>query len=150
MIVRVDENDERNEQRVGELMERAWGVQMRKFGRFDRLDRFGVEDGVTRFVAEIKVRRNESNRYPTVFASAAKWFYLLRLSESLDVPGLYVFAFIDGFVGYVKADEIDARRHRIAGRIDRVDAPNDQELIIDVPIEQLQPIVAADELREAA
>jgi hypothetical protein len=74
-------------------------------------------------------------------ASAAKWFYLLRLSEALEVPGLYVFAFADGFVGYVKASEIDARRHRIAGRTDRVDAPNDQELIIDVPIEQLQPVV---------
>lgn len=142
MIVRVTDTDERNEQRVSELIEAAWGVEMRKYGQFDRIDRFGVENGVTRFVAEIKVRRNESNRYPTVFASAAKWFYLLRLSESLDIPGLYVFAFIDGFVGYVKADEIDARRHRIAGRIDRVDAPNDQELIIDVPVEQLRPVEA--------
>jgi hypothetical protein len=142
VIVRVTDTDERNEQRVSELIEAAWGVEMRKYGQFDRIDRFGVENGVTRFVAEIKVRRNESNRYPTVFASAAKWFYLLRLSESLDIPGLYVFAFIDGFVGYVKADEIDARRHRIAGRIDRVDAPNDQELIIDVPVEQLRPVEA--------
>jgi hypothetical protein len=150
VIVRVDENDERNEQRVAELIERAWGVQMRKFGRFDRLDRFGVENGVTRFVAEIKVRRNESNRYPTVFASAAKWFYLLRFGEALGVPGLYVFAFTDGVVGYVKADEIDARRNRIAGRIDRVDAPNDQELIIDVPIEQLHRIEAPVEIAEAA
>ncbi len=141
MIVRVDESDERNEQRVAELIERAWGVTMHKYARFDRIDRYGVENGVTRFVAEIKVRRNESDRYPTVFASAAKWFYLLRLSEALEVPGLYVFAFADGFVGYVKASEIDARRHRIAGRTDRVDAPNDQELIIDVPIEQLQPVV---------
>lgn len=140
MIVRVDESDERNEQLVSELMERAWGVEMRKFGRFDRIDRYGVQNGVTRFVAEIKVRRNESNCYPTVFASAAKWFKLLQLSEALDVPGLYVFAFTDGIVGYVRADEIDARRHRIAGRIDRVDAPNDQELIIDVPIEQLEII----------
>ena len=140
MIVRVDENDERNEQHVAELMERAWGVRMHKFGRFDRIDRYGVQGGVTRFVAEIKVRRNESNRYPTVFASAAKWFKLLQLSEALDVPGLYVFAFTDGVVGYVKASEIDARRHRVAGRIDRVDAPNDQEWIIDVPIEQLQVI----------
>jgi hypothetical protein len=142
VIVRVTDTDERNEQRVSELIEAAWGVEMRKYGQFDRIDRFGVENGVTRFVAEIKVRRNESNRYPTVFASASKWFYLLRLSESLDIPGLYVFAFIDGFVGYVLASEIDARRHRIAGRIDRVDAPNDQELIIDVPIEQLQRVEA--------
>lgn len=138
MIIRVEESDERNEQRVCEALEAAWGVEMRKYGRFDRIDRYGVQNGVTRFVAEIKVRHNESNRYPTVLASAAKWFYLLRLSEALNIPGLYVFAFTDGIVGFVKANEIDARKHRIAGRIDRVDAPNDQELIIDVPISQLE------------
>ena len=138
MIVRVEESDERNEQRVCDALEAAWGVEMRKYGRFDRIDRFGVQNGVTRFVAEIKVRRNEWNRYPTVFASAAKWFKLLQLSEALEVPGLYVFAFVDGRIGFVKASEIDARAHRIAGRIDRVDAPNDQELIIDVPVEQLE------------
>lgn len=94
-------------------------------------------------LGEIKNRNNRSDHYPSVFLSYHKWKWLYQQSERLQVPGLFIVNFEDG-LRFIRVTSVDPRRYEWTGRRDRADAPNDQECIILVPIENMKKVVEAD------
>lgn len=129
--------DKQREAEVAGLMEDRWSCRVQRTGYLDGWDFVGVKDGRTVFIAELKSRNVPRSQYPTVFLSAHKWFRLAHASAALGVAGLFVVRFTDAVL-WQSVREIDATRHRIAGRTDREGMPNDRELIIDVPVDGMK------------
>lgn len=144
MIQRTTERDTERENLVCQILEREWKCLITRTGYLDDFDIIAVRQGRTQAIGEIKNRNNPSDQYRTVFFAAHKWLRLLEASRGLGVPGLFIVNFTDQ-VRYIDAGKIDARDHEIAGRMDRPDAPNDQELIIHVPVGQMRPILKGPE-----
>lgn len=144
MTVRTTELDRQREDKVCALLESAWGVRIHRTGFFDSYDLLGIEGGKTRFIGEIKSRHVSHDTYPSVFLSAHKWLTLLSGSKGLGVKGLFIVSFIDE-VRWIDVAQVDASKCEIAGRVDRPDAPNDQELVIHVPVNAMGVVRQVEE-----
>jgi len=132
-MIRTRPQDKESEQHVARLMEERWQCTVRPTGYLDAWDFVGIKEGRTVFIAELKTRDITSTTYDTVFLSAHKWLQLSHAAAAMHLTALFVVRFKD-CVKYVNMKHIDASDHRMAGRDDRTGAPNDLELIIDVPV----------------
>lgn len=138
-MIRTQEKDKDSEREVAALMRKRWDCEVQHTGYLDGWDFVGIKNGRTVFIAELKTRNNSSQKYGTVFLSAHKWLALSYASQALGITGLFVVRFKDAVL-YQDIGTIDARHHTLAGRSDRPDAPNDQELIIEVPISGMKEL----------
>lgn len=137
MITRTTPADTERENQVAETVARQYGWDFQRTGYYDNYDLMFMREGRLVGIGEIKNRNHEHNRYDSVFLSAHKWLTLVTASQGLGVPGLFIVSFTDQIrTKYVS--DIDASAHQIAGRSDRPDAPNDQELIIHVPVGSME------------
>ena len=140
MILRTTAPDTEREDRLCRLIEDAWGVRTVRTGYLDGFDLIGVREGKTVFVGEIKNRNVPHTAYPTIFLAAHKWLKLVWAAQGLDAKAIFFASFSDGRVLWADLAKVDARRNEIAGRTDRPDAPNDQELVIHVPTADMRPL----------
>jgi hypothetical protein len=136
-------SDTKNENDVARTIEKAWGCSVDRSGYFDAWDFYGYKDRRLVFIAELKVRTNASSTYPTVFLSVHKWSRLVAAAAGLGVQGLFIVKFSDKLM-YARVRDIDARNHTIAGRTDRPGVANDQEPIIEVPVNEMKQIGGAE------
>jgi len=75
-------------------------------------------NGVPTAVAEIKVRNNKSNKYPSLMLSASKWRKGLEWAHIENAPFILLVNFFDGvFMTKVQKDYTEG----IGGRTDRND-----------------------------
>jgi len=118
-------------------METRWECVVHQTGYLDAWDFVGTKDGRTVFIAELKTRDISSTTYDTVFLSAHKWLALSHAAAAMGIAAIFVVRFKDAIM-YRNMKHIDATAHRMAGRDDRTGAPNDKELIIDVPVYEMQ------------
>lgn len=138
MILRTTAPDTEREDALCRRIQEAWNVRTLRTGYLDGFDLIGIREGKTVFVGEIKNRNVASDAYPTIFLAAHKWLKLVTAAQALDAKALFFVSFNDGAVTWVDLATVDARNNEIAGRTDRPDAPNDQELVIHVPTSQLR------------
>jgi hypothetical protein len=95
-----------------------------------------VQDGITKVVAEIKIRNNASTKYPTLMMSSDKWKRGLDWAFIENKPFMLFVKFTDGiFMTKVKNKYDEA----IGGRTDRND-PNDVERCVYIPISSFKKI----------
>lgn len=87
-------------------------------------------DGVHAWV-EVKCRKNESNKYPTLMISAAKLMDGVNLSYHTGKPFFLVVKWQDG-IGRVKLDSLVKYKLSFGGRYDRGDA-QDIEPVYEIP-----------------
>lgn len=133
--------DSENERRVMDEIGRAWECECRRMGYLDAWDFHGIRDGRTVFIAELKSRTNPRDKYPTVFLSLHKWWALTNAGMGMGVTPVFVVRWSDA-IGYITLREVDPRHNRMAGRPQRAGAPNDTELIIDVPVSAMHALDA--------
>jgi hypothetical protein len=141
MIVRETEEHRQNNQRVGNLLEESWGVQVKPTEKLASWDFEVFEpDGVRFAIAEIKNRMVESTKYPDLLLSFDKYSKMIPEAIMEDVIPMYIWTFTDDKVLWVDLRKVDVRRCRKGGRTDRSNAPNDIEPVIFVPVEELNDL----------
>lgn len=138
-MIRATDEDRVREDDVCQRLEQAWRCVITRTGYLDAFDFFGQRDGRTVCIGEIKNRNVTVDTYPTLYLSAHKWLMLVTAAAGMNVKAMFVASFQDE-LRYVDLGQVDARNHTVAGRFDRPDAPNDKELMILVPIEQMRAI----------
>lgn len=136
MITRTTLEDTAREDAACKVLERAWKCKTHRTAYLDGLDLCVLRDGRTVGIGEIKNRTNLSTQYPTIYVSFHKYHRLVFAAAALEVKGIFVVNYADKLC-WIDVKDIDARRHGILGRTDREDAPNDTELIIEVPVDEL-------------
>lgn len=143
MSIRTTESMTERENLVCRHIEKAFRTTIIRTGYLDDFDFYGVRDGRTVGVGEIKCRNNPHNEYPTVYLSVHKWSRLLEVSRALNVRGIFVANWTDQ-TRWIYVDQINASAHTIAGRYDRKDAPNDLEPMILVPTDEMKVLPDVD------
>ena len=133
--------DDRKAQReIADALEKAWGCKVADFGgHASEIDYYAHRGGNVLAVIEIKSRKHESDKYPTLYLSMRKWLALLMASIGMGAHPFFVAGYSDNVIRYINAYDADARNIKILGRTDR-GAANDQEPIIEVPIKHMRRI----------
>jgi hypothetical protein len=134
----VDDLDQPNQQRVRELLEKAWSCRLMTFGKLAIVDFFALQHERICGIVEIKGARKPSTRYGTALLSVRKYDALLRHQICFGVPGIFVADFTDG-VWFIRVGDIDHTRYSLKGRRDR-DSLTDIEPLIDVPVEAMTAV----------
>lgn len=137
MVVRYNNLAARNEKLVSKLLTDKWGVRVEPTLPFSPVDFILYKDDLVVGYVETKARTHNYGTYPTIYLSLRKYEALHKLSMSEHVPTYFVVMFEDQF-RYINIDDVDALSPFVAGRTDRRDAPNDMELMLNIPIEHLR------------
>ena len=118
------------ERKVAAQMERK-GIQLHKLPISYRLDFAMFKNGKLKGWAEIKARRNNHDRYPTLMISLGK---VLAARQLADVSGTRSILLVQYLDGLYWCDFASAFEIRMGGRYDRGDA-DDVEPVAHFPIE---------------
>lgn len=94
------------------------------------------KNGTLAAVAELKIRTNSRDAYPTYLFSATKHDALLTVSDSLKVPALLFVKFSD-CIAFTKLRNGYEQKH--GGRRDRGD-PKDVESCVFIPMREFKTI----------
>ena len=135
-------DDRAAENAVAVVLEHAWQCEVRHFGAMSPVDWYILRGGRMVGIVELKVRKIESIRYPTVFLSVAKWLCLTKWADGLGVPAGYVVAYTD-CVRFIYLADVDAKVNRMAGRKGR-GAEHDIEPMLEIPVERMQFVTSAN------
>ena len=130
--------DRRIEDEVAFLIGQYWQCELRRFGGLTAIDWYAIRDQRLIGIAEFKSRAHESTRYDTVWLNVRKWLALTMASAGLGVPALFIVKFTD-VIKTIRIADVDARRVRMGGcgQSRMIDAVNDIEPVIDVPIKEM-------------
>lgn len=123
--------DERKENAVAKILERAFDCTIHSYGSLAPVDYWAEKDGRIHGYFEIKCRSHESTRYPSVFLNVRKWCNLVNFSHT-GYPSHFVVEFTDG-VFCIDVHNIDPRDVVLGGTRAR-DGRNGYEPMINVPI----------------
>jgi hypothetical protein len=85
---------------------------------------------------EIKCRRVNSDTYPSLILSLAKWMRMVDLSKATGLPVFLIVKYADGLVKIIKADRM-RQRVIVGGRSDRNDS-QDMEPVVEIFNEELK------------
>lgn len=121
-----------NERSVADQFERKWGAKFIKLRRLAPVDFAIVRDGTVVGWAEVKCRKHEMGKYPTLILSADKAMSIMGRVEHSGLPCFLCVRFSDGLAFVAMKDEY-LSRISIKGRNDRGD-DDDMEPCIEVPI----------------
>lgn len=135
-MINQTEANKAEEKRIAAFVAEQWGVQFNEYADLDPLDWWIQKGNRTIGFSEIKRRHNASTKYPTVFLSLRKWFYLLHTSRATCRQGWFIVKFND-CVCHIEVGHVDAGNNCVAGRTDREGNPNDLEPIIHVPVSSM-------------
>lgn len=134
----ANDGDRRNEDAVRRAIERAWGVELHRYGgHFAPIDWYAVRDGRPAANVEIKARSHASTKFPTVFLNFRKWHNLITPWIYTGKPSLFVVKFTDG-IRWIDVARVDARALRMGGCSRVVKALSDVEPVIEIPIADMR------------
>lgn len=136
MVIRYNEIAKRNEQKIQAILEKVWKITLRHTEPFAPADFYIIENDSIVGAIEIKTRSHKFGKYPTIWMSLRKYISL----KNLNLKDIYYVINYPNTVRYIKLDDIDSSKIVTSGRTDRVDAPNDIETLIEIPIYELREI----------
>lgn len=130
--------DNKLQKETEKFLEKKWGVEVHGVGEFSPFDGYVVKGGRYAGIIEIKVRKNSSKKYDTVYLSLRKYLTLLLNMIGTGTVSKFVVRFDDG-VYSIDINKVNAGVDHItiAGREDR-GHKNDVEPIILVPIDDMK------------
>jgi hypothetical protein len=88
-------------------------------------------------IAELKIRTNRFNAYPTYLFSETKCSALLSISEAIKVPALLIVRFSDQIAFTKLRSGYD---QKLGGRVDRGDS-KDMETCVFIPMREFKTIM---------
>jgi len=128
--------DLQNETQVAEHLNKAWSCKFHKLPMSYNVDWMIMRDKPVAF-AELKCRKNDSTRYPTLMLSLNKWVKGSQFANELDVPFFIICRWTDGlFFHEVGSTPVT---YGIGGRTDRGDS-QDTEPVVYIPVESFKRI----------
>jgi hypothetical protein len=125
-----------NEQDVAKYLEIKWDAKLRKLPISYSVDWMLMRDNPVAF-AELKCRKNESTKYPTLMLSLNKWVKGNQFADELGVPFLIICQWNDGLFFYIAKSSVIT--YGIGGRTDRGDS-QDTEPVVYIPVESFKRI----------
>jgi hypothetical protein len=131
--------DAENEAAVADILADAWDCDVHSFGGKDHIDFYAVRDNATVAFMELKVRKNSSTTYPTVFLALRKWLSLYIAHIHTGLPCIFVVKFTDG-IRFINVKDVDLRNRLTYGGNSRKQAWNDTEPLIEVPIDEMDQL----------
>lgn len=126
-----------NEQQVAKFLSEKWGCTFKKLPISYHIDWVVMRDKPQAFV-ELKCRKNESKKYPTLLLSLNKWMRGKELSKELGIPFIVAVKWTDG-VFFHTAGSADVS-YGFGGRTDREDS-QDIEPVVLIPVENFKRIL---------
>jgi hypothetical protein len=132
--------DQRNQNRVAEVIANAWTCELHNFGFLAPIDYYATKDGRLVSVIEIKCRSHATTKYETVFLNVRKWLSLGLAQIGLGVPAVFAVDFTDE-LRFIRWSDVDATRHSIAGCETYMRSRSDIEPIIEVPVRNMALIL---------
>ncbi len=129
------ETDRANERIVADALENI-GVEVYKLPVQYRLDWMLRRDGEAIGFAEVKARKCDMKKYPTVMISLSKVIHARLLTEATGLPCYLILLYRDGLARLDFASDFSVGP---GGRSDRND-PNDQDVCAYYSHERLQVI----------
>lgn len=136
MVIRFRLTDKANERYVANEIEKTWKVKLVPTGFLSPVDYlvYSIRNDLLGAI-EIKSRRHTFREFPSIYVSERKYKALQEFPN-----GWFFVKYKNDVIKYLNIKNIDPSRVIMAGRRDRVNAPNDIERIIDVPISKLEDL----------
>lgn len=128
--------DLQNEVQVAEHLNQVWSCRFHKLPMSYSVDWMLMRDKPVAF-AELKCRKNDSTKYPTLMLSLNKWVKGIQFANQLDVPFLIICRWTDGLF-FHEAGSVDVT-YGIGGRTDRGDS-QDTEPVVYIPVTSFKRI----------
>jgi hypothetical protein len=134
--------DDRNQEKVARFLEKAWGCEVKNFGKLAPVDWWFQRDGRLVGVGELKccTVKNPDNH----FLNLRKWLALNMAANGVGVPAVFVVMLMDERVFSIKVNKIDASRIIIGGCSKIVKSRNDVEPVILVPALSMKEVKLSD------
>lgn len=126
-------NDLDNEREVISVIEKAWKVESVKLPISYGLDFALLRDGQVKAFAEVKRRKNNADKYPSIFVAMHKCLQAIQY-KALGYPCYFVVKWNDktGWVDLLNGQTFAS----IGGRVDRGDSA-DQEPMVHFPMSEV-------------
>lgn len=125
-LYQTDDDWER-QKKVGELLERAWRLRVRWYGKNEYIDGYASDAKEMQRLLEIKTHPYDVARYPTTIIGVAKTIILLERARQMVLDPYVVVQFTDGLYEF-DARFIDLRNHDIIHRDDRPNVYQDESV----------------------
>lgn len=134
-------SDREAEDLVKRTVEAAWGSTLVHYPDFKPIDFYVIEDdpNETEAFIEVKSRSVKSTKYPTVFLNARKYGNLMDRAREFKKPS-YFFVVFQDCIKYINVELVDASNNTIGGCNQIVKARNDIEIVIHVPIKEMETL----------
>ncbi len=135
--------DEAAEARVATMIKAAWSCELQSLGKLAAVDWVAIRFGRPVGVLELKARKHDTQKYPTVFLNLRKWLALALSQIALNVPAIFVVEFSNS-TKWIPLSDIDATKIRIGGCREYVKSTNDIEPVIEVPVVDMRLLTSSD------
>ena len=99
--------DSENEEKVMKFLEKSWDCNFHRFPRLHHIDFFTSRDGRLQSYVELKCKHHNIHTYEYAWISVHQWESLVRHETMFGVPGIFVIAFSDNNICWIKASSID-------------------------------------------
>lgn len=138
------ENDKENEAEIIQMICNKWGVACRKLPIRYIVDYALFRDKQLSAFAEVKRRKNDSTKYPTLIISLFKLINASMLFRRADVPFLLVVGWNDRIGWWMMPNDFQFDSVEWGGRNDRGDS-QDMEPVVHIPIRKFKTLGEANE-----
>lgn len=133
-------SDREAEDLVKRTVEVAWGCELVHYPDFYPIDFYVPHKDNPKELAaliEVKSRSVKSMTYPTVFLNARKYGNLIDRAQQLGIPSYFFIVYKD-CIKYINVELVDGTYNEIGGCKQLVKARNDIEIVINIPIEDME------------
>lgn len=145
MTALLTQGDKANQNFAKPYVEAHLGCSLHDYPDMFKIDWYGERGGDIVCNAEFKHRLHLSTSYETVFLSVRKWDSLMALDRHMGIPGYYVVRWLDA-MGIIRVLDVPNTCRVEVGGHRYMRRPEDQEVIIHVPVSLFQRIDGVPEV----
>lgn len=122
--------DRNNEQDVADILSKTWEAEIKKLPMSYNVDWIMLRNGEIKAFAELKVRKNYKDKYPTLLLSFNKWRHGIDMGKTVGVPFIIIVKWNEGIFWHTAGKS--SVTFGVGGRRDRGD-PYDIEPVVYIP-----------------
>lgn len=129
--------DDSNEHKVAEIVEKHWGCDLISLGALAPIDWCAIRGDRLVGVIELKTRTHNSSKFSTVFLNFRKWLALTLAEVGLGVPAIFIVQFTDT-LKWIRVSVVSTNEVRVTGCNRIVKSRNDIEPVIEVVVADMK------------
>ena len=101
------ESDKDNEEKLYKFLEVKWDCAFHRFPRLHPIDFFTSRNGRLQSYVELKCKNKRINDFINAWVPVHQWETLIRHERYFGVPGIFVIAFPDNNVCWIRAKDVN-------------------------------------------